>query len=934
MDIENGQVFIKNLAQFVRTHEKALANALQLRRQTSTTGAHGSRNTAGGASSSPATPHSPLTIGSYPPQTQTLSPPQSTSSTLAAALSLPSLSFTSHSLKPAKLALTPHHLFYLLSRFEDLGIPVGPMNVRSENLHSDTSPANYVSFLRQSQRAKGRSSDRDSIRSVSSVRSVMSGMSSLWSSFGLGSSNSAAKTERQKLALQADLKYLYSAFTKIPCLRLAPDRKARLIEGYEEFPFDTAVPLHSFKNISALELIDVDFRQFFGWDRMADQLRSLTVKRAGVEDVADLLANIVLDDMEKRRRRSSKAQASPVLAWAPPNPLALSTTTATTGPARSNSAPTSPKLEDAPAHSSSPQSAAMARGNSEGSKAPQRIRPQSRSPSRPTSRTGSSHTHTRSGGGGAGPSRIQRSGSGSSHSSAQSAAMPHSSSTSNLLMMGMLPASKWRFLKHLSLAENSLTFITASSLSPLANSLHSLDLSGNLFSQIPDCLATLTSLRALNLSGCMIDSLHSLLRNPLPAITALNLRGNRLISLAGVERLFSLERLDLRDNRLTDPIEMARLTGIPEMREMWLSGNPFIRTHPQYRITVFNLFRTAPGYAEDVTIDSTGPGYSERRQLADRVPEPPSVPVVRPPPQEYRASPISTPSIPSLDHLVKFGDVQANHEEPLVNLSPVQIAPIPIIPHSAVIRPVSREYHRDFAISPTRDRPELRSTQSASVTSGSYRRRKGAKRRIVELSRSESRSPPASKIEDPFIVEPKAEVTADKDVAVAKPIVERPPPKSEPAPPTPPAKHVRIDITPQPETTIRVVSPVLPDDPSVTRRNSLPAPPPRLDTTVPNTMTPSIQATLATPIAKTPMKESQDWSISGEIYKKKIEALRNEVGNGWLSVLSEEGWDGQRGAGNFTPGGDFSPASTIRPSPTTPKASAQHSIVSGGRTLG
>ena len=118
--------------------------------------------------------------------------------------------------------------------------------------------------------------------------------------------------------------------------------------------------------------------------------------------------------------------------------------------------------------------------------------------------------------------------------------------------MGILPASKWRFLKHLSLADNSLTSISASSLTPLANTLHSLDLSSNLFTQIPDSLASLTALRALNLAHCMIDSLHSLTRNPLPAITALNLRANRLQSIAGIEKLYPLERLDLRDNRLTE----------------------------------------------------------------------------------------------------------------------------------------------------------------------------------------------------------------------------------------------------------------------------------------------------------------------------------------------------------------------------------------------
>jgi hypothetical protein len=193
MDTENGEVFVKNLAHFVRTHEKALANALQLKRQQ--TPKHGPSQSISGA------------VGiSNPPGSPTSASSSTTSNTLAAALSLPYLNFASHNIKPAKLALTPHHLFYLLSKFEELGINVGPMNVRLENLHADSSAANYVSFLSQSQRSKTRGSDHGSVHSVSSVRSVMSGMSSLWSSFGIGSGVSAAKTEKQKAVLEADLK--------------------------------------------------------------------------------------------------------------------------------------------------------------------------------------------------------------------------------------------------------------------------------------------------------------------------------------------------------------------------------------------------------------------------------------------------------------------------------------------------------------------------------------------------------------------------------------------------------------------------------------------------------------------------------------------------------------------------------------------------------
>jgi hypothetical protein len=837
------------LAHFVRTHEKALANALQLRRQQAPKNGSTQGATTGAVGSS-ATPTSPTATN--PPSSASSS---STSSTLAAALSLPYLTFASHNIKPAKLALTPHHLFFLLSRFEDLGIAVGPMNVRLENIH-DTSTTNYVSFLNKSQRPKGRGSDHGSIHSVSSVRSVMSGMSSLWSSFGLGSGNSAARTEKQKAQIEADLKYLYSAFTKIPCLRLAPDRRARLIEGYEEFPFDSAVPLLAFKNISALEISDIDIRQFFGWDRLAEQLRSLTVKRADVDDPADLLINIVLDDMDKRRRRSSKAQMSPTSTWvaAAPSPK-RSPTMPHAELVKSNSAPGSP---DERTHiGDEGRRTSLARSGSDGAKSTTKSRPRSNSPVRPpSSRTASAHGHLK------GSYKVKRSGSGSSHSSMSEGWHNPRGSSSNLLGMGILPSSKWRFLKHLSLADNGLTSVSAAGLAPLANTLHSLDLSSNLFSQIPDCLASLTALRALNLSNCMIDSLHSLTRNPLPAITALNLRSNRLISIAGVERLYPLERLDLRDNKMTDPTELARLTGIPDIREIWVSGNPFTKTHSNYRITIFNLFRNTPGYTEDILIDTYGPSYSERRQLVERAAEKPIVPVMKPPPQDY--------GLPAVDV-----------NKPIIDY-PTQREP-------AVLR---------------KERPIPTTTTSEINTSSSGRRRRTPKRRIVDLSTAET-SPH----------KPAVNFSAGETM-ISGGLDSR----------------YGTTTTASPDPSPRTVPSYVPSEP---RQIQSQTEMPRIDTSVVPRLPPieTVSSYDAPLIKSTNVKDPQDWKVGGEIYKKKLEALRNEVGNGWLSVLSEEGWDSSRNLNQPFGGPDYSPANTIRPSPTTPRANSQQTIHSG-RTLG
>ncbi|KAI5857036.1 hypothetical protein BZA05DRAFT_441667 [Tricharina praecox] len=739
MESEDGQLFIKRIAHFVRTHEKALANAIQAQQRWQPVRR---------GSDIPGSPRTPVGTAREPSS-------GSAASSLASALTLP---FTSQSLKLAKLSLTPHHLYYLLSRFEELNIAVGPMGVRLENIHAEASPANYVSFLRDSSTRRNRSSDSLSIHSVSSVRSVMSGMSSIWSNFGFGPSI-ATRNEKAKAALEADLKYLYSSFTKVPCLRLAPDRKARLVEGFEEFPFDTAVPLLAFKNVSTLEICDIDIRQFFGWDRMAEQLRSLVVKRAGIEDPAELLISIVLDDMDRRRRRSAKTQSSPIISYGSSTPGNSSTDVGT-----SSSGPPSPSSQPAVvgAHAASAPVGHyhnMSRGPSESSRSSSKNRPRSSSPSKSSTRP-TSH-------------RMRRSGSGSSHSSAASTVLPSPIS---------LPPAKWRMLRHLSLSDNGLHSITSVALVPLAGSLTSLDLSNNLFTAIPESLSILHNLRALNLSGNMIDSLHSLTRNPLPAITSLNLRANRLSSIAGIERALTLERLDLRQNKLTDPTELARLTSAPNFTAVWVADNPFTRTHSSsYRITIFNLFRNTPGYTDDVLLDSQGPGMMEKRSLIERVAEAPSVPVVKVPKQQ----PVTVHQVTSLDSNKKKDN-----------------------------------------------RTDEKSIPSAEVARA---KRKTGRRRVVELSREDSNN-----------------LNSDgADAQSVRTLVRSPINPTVRTQPLSTKKQYRMDIEAAAQ-----------EDASSGAESS---PPPSL----PN--------------------DNVDWSIRGDEYRRKVEALKSEVGSGWLSVLSEEG---------------------------------------------
>lgn len=787
---------LQNLAHFVRTHEKALANALQSRQQSSIPGQNALQPEV--SSHSLTAQHSTNTATTV-------------SSALAAALTLGSLNLTSRNVKSAKLTLTPHHLFYLLSRFEEVGVSVGPMNVRTENLHAEASPANYVSFLSQSQRSHGRS-DRDSIHSVSSVRSVVSGMSALWS--GLASSTSAAKLERAEAQLTLDLKYLYSAFTKIPCLRFSPDQKARLIRHHEEFPFDTAVPLLVFKNLSALEISDVDFRQFFGWDKLAEQLRSLTVKRANIDDPADLITSIVLDDMEKRRRRSSKTQSSPVLAWPLSPPVRFADATKTSSTADST------VLEDEMGQSRSPR---------------YEVTPGARNPSSSPNRLTTSKPNVSGRHGPTNSRKFKRSGSGSSESSVQSnppsGAAHRSGSSANILLTGLLPVPKWRFLRHLSLADNALTCIPTNSFSPLANSLHSLDLSSNLFTEVPNGLASLIVLRALNLSNCMIGSLQSLLRNPLPAITALNLRANRLGSIVGIEKLLSLDRLDLRENRLGDPTELARLTGLPDFREVWVAQNPFTKSYKDYRIAIFNLFRSTPGSISDICIDASGPNHHERKHLVDRIAENEPVSVVKTVHQEQRDQAPAFSCSREERHISHPTDLGIDgHGRP--SLEVVQ---------GGQHQSIERAY-------------------SDGAAAKSRRTTKGPRRqRLVDLATEKGVS---SDTTPPLL---------QSDLNAWEP--------QRPSMDNAAAHVVAADVAAN--TLTSSIQPTMPVKAPTANRE---------DTTHARALSSTSFSKDATPL----MGETQSTKVDAQAYRQKMEALKQEVGGNWLTALSEDRWSNDR----------------------------------------
>jgi hypothetical protein len=357
----------------------------------------------------------------------------------------------------------------------------------------------------------------------------------------------------------------------------------------------------------------------------------------------------------------------------------------------------------------------------------------------------------------------------------------------------------------------------------------------------------------------MIESLHSLARNPLPAITTLNLRSNRLISLAGIERLPSLERVDVRDNRLTDPTELARLTGVPEITEVYVHRNPFCKSYSNYRITIFNLFRKTPGYTEDIVIDSTGPTNNEKKQLVTRAPELPSVPVINP---------------------------QLEDEGPPLPSSPKVV--------------IALDGTSNLATTPKRTNSQHR---PKSTQTGSQRRKKAPKRRVVELSHNEMAQSQqetnvlglanpfeyiASTIEAPNSSNPAAAVDSEGVPEFDQPLAENVSGD--------PTKHLSPEDTgpfPTPQAGHQQLPPI--------------------NTTL------DVQQDIAS---------SLEFDVSSDLYKKKIEALRQDFGNTWLSALGDETWD-SKSVTSF-PDGDYT-SPTI--GPTIPRSPSQ-GIASGGRTLG
>ncbi|KAL7666236.1 Leucine-rich repeat-containing protein [[Candida] zeylanoides] len=411
--------------------------------------------------------------------------------------------------KPLRLNLTLHHLYFVQERIEasPLGVDVGPLTIKLD--HPNHEPT-FISFMATNARSSRHfESDARSISSINSMKSIVSSASMYWRSVGYS---------RDPKVIHKDLRYLYSSFTKIPCLVLSPKTKMPSIQGYEEYPCDTSVPLVMFKNLQVLELVDYEPHEVFGWHVLAEQLRILIIKNSKISDLEEVIVRLVsLDESGRTAFRDSARTREP-------------------------------RERD------------------------------------PRERLGH-------------------------HDERRERASTLSSSEAP-------GASHWTFLKQLSVCESSISYIPPAVFAPLA-SLVKLNLSNNLLEAIPDGLHHLVHLKNLNLADNLLVSLVGLPDN-LRQLATLNLNNNKLTSLEGLNRLASLEKVDLRRNRLKDmaslkPVVLQYIKNPTKFNNVYLANNLLPKT---FRVDLFNLFNGIK-YKNTMRIDDSRPGYFESALLLD-----------------------------------------------------------------------------------------------------------------------------------------------------------------------------------------------------------------------------------------------------------------------------------------------------------------------------
>ncbi|OSD07096.1 hypothetical protein PYCCODRAFT_1404032 [Trametes coccinea BRFM310] len=418
-----------------------------------------------------------------------------------------------------------------------------------------------------------------------------------------------------------------------------------------------------------------------------------------------------------------------------------------------------------------------------------------------------------------------------------------------------LPSLTWAFLRHLSLADNALTFLPTSFLSQLTALTH-LDLSSNLLVSVPPGLSALYNLVYLNLSDNMIDSVLGIYTK-LGGVLTLNLAKNRLESICGLERLLALERVDLRHNLIEESAEIGRLATLPNITEVWVDGNPLVEIEEGYRIRCFDFFWKEK---KNILLDGSPPGFYEKRYLTS------------PPPEQMTSSrPLSvaqSPPIVPVGSPAKLNAATAviprgspMHSSP--NDSPASSQPTSPHVAAAVARGRKRRNKRIVDLDGGREGSDATSTRSASRPSATPRTASPIKQsiRTEHQSASLATAPPAA-TQSPQPAPPAPSV---KPTPVAKPKSRHSRHMTEFAPSTSSGPADAADaFAPSSHGSLR-------KSPTMSRSAARRA---------------RVSASVYEP-SKDDAASAESQFREADAFRARIEALRSDMGEGWLKVFNQ-----------------------------------------------
>ncbi|KAH9166458.1 hypothetical protein EDB89DRAFT_2115849 [Lactarius sanguifluus] len=441
-----------------------------------------------------------------------------------------------------------------------------------------------------------------------------------------------------------------------------------------------------------------------------------------------------------------------------------------------------------------------------------------------------------------------------------------------------LPPSTWAFLRHLSLADNALTFIPTEIL-PHLSSLTHLDLSSNLLVSVPPGLSSLYNLVSLNLSDNMIDSVLGIYKK-LGQVLALNLSRNRLDSLCGLERLVALERVDVRHNQVEESGEVGRLSLLPNITEVWVEGNAFTEIESDYRVKCFDFFWKE---GKSILLDGTPAGFYERRSLTSPPPEqmnstrpmskaysPPVVPVggaataTTAPAPAPAAAP--APSMTAVAPAPSSG--ASSSSSPAFSPAPSSHQQSPLLPATSA-KPRKRRAKRIV---------HLDADPANANAAGTWVTVSEEPSEHVGSPTSASRSPlgaPASLPPAPEATAPLARLLpAEEDSTTPK------------APDVVPPKHRRSHTEYAPAPALALADSDGPPSPVLVR----PPPDRTMSVRVSARRSAARRARVAASVFEAPGKVED--GVGEEIkeadaFRARVEALRSEMGDGWLKVFSQ-----------------------------------------------